>query len=127
MRTALPAFLALALAAAPALHAAGAAANPQLAEGRRLFAETCAQCHGEDGRAGAGYQTPIWGREAKIARFETAMGLFEYNQMLMPFDDPSRLTDEQKWAIVAYLLANHGTIAADVELGPANAATIPIR
>lgn len=117
----------LALAAALGLAAGGASASPQLAEGRRLFAEACAQCHGDDGRAGAGYQTPIWGQGAKIARFETAMGLFEYHQMMMPFDDPTKLTDAEKWAITAFLLVNHGALASDAELGPGNAAAIPIR
>lgn len=113
---------ALATAASPV-----AARSPQLAEGARHYAETCAACHGDDGRAGAGYQTPIWGQGAKIARFETAMGLFEYNQMMMPFDDPTKLTDEQKWAIVAYLLVNHGALPPDQALGPGNAAAVPIR
>ncbi len=37
------------------------AMSPQVAEGQRLYAENCAACHGEDGRRGAGFQTPIWG------------------------------------------------------------------
>ncbi len=117
---------ALALALAPSLpvHAQQSA---QVREGARLYAEACAICHGQDGRRGAGYQTPIWGEGAQIRRFETAMGLFEYNQMLMPFDDPSRLTDEQKWAIVAFLLASHGAIPATAEVGASGAAGIAIR
>jgi cytochrome c len=101
--------------------------SKQVAGGARLFAEACAVCHGDDGRAGAGYQTPIWGEGAKIQRFETALGLFEYNQMMMPFDDPTKLTDEEKWAIVAYMLFNHGAIPAEAELGPNNAASVSIR
>lgn len=106
---------------------ANAQQSDQVRDGARLYAETCAVCHGADGRRGAGYQTPIWGQGAQIRRFETAMGLFEYNQMLMPFDDPSRLTDEQKWAITAYMLANHGTIPPTAEIAPSGAAAIPIR
>lgn len=101
--------------------------STQVREGARLYAEACALCHGEDGRRGAGFQSPIWGQGAQIRRFETALGLFEYNQMLMPFDDPSRLSDEQKWAIVAFLLASHGTIPPTAELRPETAATIRIR
>ncbi len=55
------------------------------------------------------------------------MGLFEYNQMMMPFDDPDRMTDEQKWAVVAYMLANHGVIARSATLEAAGAGAIPIR
>ena len=113
------------------LMAAGAtgqtALSPQVAEGQRLYAEYCAACHGEDGRRGAGFQTPIWGERTQIRKFSTAFGLFEYNQMMMPFDDPAKLTDEQKWAIVAYMLANHGAIARDATLDPGRAAEITIR
>lgn len=117
----------LLLAVTLAVAAGEACANPQVAEGRRLYAEACAACHGEDGQAGAGYQTPIWGQRSKIARFENALGLFEYNQMMMPFDDPTRLSDAEKWAIVAFLLASHGALGGTAELGPGNAASIPIR
>ncbi|MCS6930594.1 MAG: c-type cytochrome [Acetobacteraceae bacterium] len=117
---------ALALALLPSLPAQ-AEQSAQVREGARLYAEACALCHGADGRRGAGYQTPIWGQGAQIRRFETAMGLFEYNQMLMPFDDPSRLTDEQKWAITAYMLANHGAMPPTAELRPEQAPAIRIR
>ena len=103
------------------------AMSPQIAEGQRLYAENCAACHGEDGRRGAGFQTPIWGERTQIAKFNNALGLFEYNQMMMPFDDPSRLTDEQKLAITAYMLANHGAIARNATLEAGSAATVQIR
>lgn len=101
--------------------------SPQVAEGQRLYAENCAMCHGEDGRRGAGFQTPIWGERTQITKFSTALGLFEYNQMMMPFDDPDRLTDEQKWAITAYMLANHGAIPRDGTLEEGSAAAVRIR
>ncbi|WP_191086007.1 c-type cytochrome [Roseococcus microcysteis] len=101
--------------------------SPQVAEGQRLYAENCAMCHGEDGRRGAGFQTPIWGEQTQITKFSTALGLFEYNQMMMPFDDPDRLNDEQKWAITAYMLANHGAIPRDGTLDQRSAASVPIR
>lgn len=101
--------------------------SPQIAEGQRLYAENCAVCHGEDGRRGAGFQTPIWGERTQIGKFNTAFGLFEYNQMMMPFDDPTRLTDEQKLAITAYMLANHGAIARNATLEAGSATTVQIR
>jgi cytochrome c len=110
-----------------ALATAGGERSPQVSHGARLYAEHCAACHGDDGRAGAGYQTPIWGQGAKIARFEHAMGLFEYNQMMMPFDDPTKMSDEDKWAVTAYILANHGAMTPSSALAPAEAGTIAIR
>jgi S-disulfanyl-L-cysteine oxidoreductase SoxD len=114
------AFVAAAATGQPAM-------SPQIAEGERLYAENCAACHGEDGKRGAGFQTPIWGERTQIGKFNDALGLFEYNQLMMPFDDPTRLTDEQKWAIIAYMLANHGAIARNATLDAGMAATVRIR
>jgi S-disulfanyl-L-cysteine oxidoreductase SoxD len=114
------AFVAAAATGQPAM-------SPQIAEGERLYAENCAACHGEDGKRGAGFQTPIWGERTQIGKLNDALGLFEYNQLMMPFDDQTRLTDEQKWAIIAYMLANHGAIARNATLDAGMAATVRIR
>lgn len=124
-RDALPRSLSLAAAlllAAPAAFADSA----QVAEGARLYAETCAICHGAEGRGGQGYPNPIWGDGAQIRKFSHAQGLFEYNQMLMPFDDPTKLDNDQKWAVIAYILANHGVMAREDEIDPAQARGIAI-
>lgn len=122
---AMPALAGLAFVAAAATGQP--ALSPQVAEGQSLYAEHCALCHGEDGRRGAGFQTPIWGERTQIGKFNTALGLFEYNQMMMPFDDPTRLSDAQKLAITAYMLANHGTIARNATLEAGSAAAVQIR
>ncbi len=122
---AMPALAGLALVVAAATGQP--ALSPQVAEGQRLYAEYCAACHGADGRRGAGFQTPIWGERTQIGKFNDALGLFEYNQLMMPFDDPTRLADAQKLAITAYMLANHGAMASDATLDAGNAATIRIR
>lgn len=124
MTLAMPALAGLVLAALPAT--AQPALSPQIASGQRLYAEYCAACHGEDGRRGAAFQTPIWGERTQIRKFNNAQGLFEYNQMMMPFDDPSRLSDEQKWAIVAYMLMNHGAIGREATLDAGTATSVRI-
>jgi mono/diheme cytochrome c family protein len=106
---------------------AAAQDSAQVAKGSALYAEHCATCHGADGRRGTGFQTPIWGAQTQIGKFGNAQGIFEYVQMLMPFQDPTLLTDEQKLAVVAYLLANHGAILRSGEMTGANMAGIPIR
>ncbi len=103
------------------------APSRQVAEGQRLYMENCAACHGDDGQRGSAYQTPIWGGRARIARFETALGLFEYNQIAMPFNDPAQISDIDKLAIVAFMLANHGAMPAGSTLEYGGAASIPIR
>ena len=99
----------------------------QVTEGQRLYTENCATCHGEDGQRGAAYQTPIWGPRAQIRKFETALGLFEYNQLTMPFNDPNQITDVEKLAIVAFLLANHGAMPASATLEYGQAAGMSVR
>lgn len=103
------------------------APSAQVTIGAALYAEHCAVCHGVDGKRGAGFQTPIWGPGTQIAKFANAQGLFEYNQMLMPFNDPTTLNNEQKMAITAYILANHGAMPRTGEVTAANMPTIPIR
>jgi mono/diheme cytochrome c family protein len=102
--------------------------SAQINNGRALYAEHCAQCHGADGKRGAGFQTPIWGQGTMIGtKFGHAQGLFEYMQMLMPFQDPSLLTDEQKLAVIAYMLSHHGAIPRSGEVTASNMAGIPIK
>ena len=104
-----------------------AADSAQIARGAALYADNCARCHGPDGKRGEGYQTPIWGTGTQISKFGHAQGLFEYMQMLMPFDDPSRVSDAQKWDILAYMLANHGAVGRSDSVEPAKAASIAIK
>jgi mono/diheme cytochrome c family protein len=109
------------------LSPAAAQESPQIAQGKTLYGQFCTQCHGADGKRGEGYQTPIWGPGSLIAKFENAQGLFEYHQMLMPFNDPALMNDEQKLAVVAFLLANHGAIGQGDSITPANASSIAIK
>ena len=100
--------------------------SAQVAKGKELYAEFCTLCHGADGKRGEGFQTPIWGQGAVIAKFGNAQGLIDYMQ-LMPFNDPSLLDETQKLAVIAYMLANHGAIPRGVEITTQNAATVPIK
>jgi mono/diheme cytochrome c family protein len=101
--------------------------SAQVEQGAALYAEHCALCHGADGQRGQGFQTPIWGRGTQIAKFANGQGLFEYNQLMMPFDDPTKLTDEQKLAITSYILSNHGAMPASETVTPAALPGIAVR
>lgn len=117
----------LGLAAVIALPALSGDESAQFRAGRAAYAENCAQCHGETGRGGPGYANPIWGRGAQLAKYRTAMGLFEYHQLMMPFDDPTRIADDLKWAMTLYVLVNHGVLPPEATLDAGNAAAIAIR
>lgn len=102
-------------------------ASAQVTKGAELYKEFCALCHGEDGKRGAAFQTPIWGEGSLIAtKFGNVQGLIDY-MILMPFNDPALLDDQQKLAVVAYMMANHGAIKPGDEIAPAQAASIPIK
>lgn len=100
--------------------------SEQFRRGEALFKEFCVMCHGENGRGGQGYANPIWGAGAQIKKFKNAQGLFEYHQLLMPFNDPALLNDEQKWAVTAYVLANHAVLGRGDTLDPATAVQLTI-
>lgn len=102
----------LPLAAAAQAPAPPAGASAQVAEGGKLYQQHCALCHGVNGRDGTTFPRPIWGPGHDIGKFGTAKGLFDYLQLLMPFDDPAKLNDQQKTAVTAYMLARNGTLPA---------------
>jgi mono/diheme cytochrome c family protein len=103
-----------------------ARASPQVALGAQLYQKTCALCHGVAGRDATVFPRPIWGPGHDIAKFGSAKGLFEYLQLLMPFDDPSKLDDAQKTAVVAYMLVRNGSLRPGVSL-PTGGDPSPIR
>ena len=76
------------------------------AAGARVFAATCAKCHGPTGEGTAG-APPVWGPEsynvgAGMTRVRTAAEFISRN---MPFDTPGTLTDSQAFNVAAYVNA----------------------
>lgn len=106
---------------------AQARAAVQVEQGASLYRQHCALCHGADGRGGQGFPRPIWGAGNDIGKFGTARGLFEYMQMLMPFDNPQKMTDAEKLAVVAYMLVRNGNWKADATLELPQAGSVAIK
>lgn len=98
----------------------------QVAQGAALYQVHCVVCHGPTGRGGQGFPRPVWGSGHDLKKFTTAHGLYDYVQLTMPFDNPQKLTDAQKLAVVAFMLERNTTINADTELTAANAPKIKI-
>jgi S-disulfanyl-L-cysteine oxidoreductase SoxD len=86
-------------------------------EGRTVFQEGCAACHGErlEGnlQPGIGGDRLIGGRgslatSSPVKTVESywpyATTLFDYVKRAMPFNAPGSLTNEQVYAVVAYIL-----------------------
>lgn len=117
-----PGLLACALALSAVAPVAAAELATQLTQGEAIFAEHCAHCHGAAGEGGPGYPNSIVSARS-LAKFRTAKGLYDYNRMMMPFDDPARLTAREKWEVTAYLLQlsallPDGLAALDAETAP---------
>lgn len=79
-----------------------------LEEGRRLYTEKCAQCHGVDGQGvdvGLATPAPLWGDGswndgAGASRIWTFAGFIRY---AMPLNAPGTLTDEESQHIAAWV------------------------
>ena len=87
-----------------------AGASAQVLSGAALYQQHCALCHGAKGRDATVFPRPIWGPGHDIGKFGNAKGLFEYVQLLMPFDNPAKIDDAAKTAIVAYMLVRNGNL-----------------
>lgn len=103
-----------------------AGASAQIADGAKLYQANCAICHGANGRDAAAFPRPIWGQGQDIKKFLTSKGLFDYLQMLMPFDDPNKINNQQKTAITAFMLFQNGNVPANTTL-PLGGDSTPIK
>jgi len=75
--------------------------------GARVFAASCAKCHGPAGEGTPG-APPVWGAEsynigAGMSRVRTAAEFISRN---MPFDAPGTLPDSQAFNVAAYVNAH---------------------
>jgi cytochrome c len=83
-------------------------------EGAVVYAQKCSACHGDNGRNGAGPGAgPMVG--GPIDRIEAAKTIgnfygystivFDFIRRAMPFNQPRTLTNDEVYAVTAYLLA----------------------
>ena len=95
-----------------------------VAQGKQVFAENCAACHGDAGVGGikdrlAGGQ----GTLASATPLKTvgsfwpyATTLFDYIHRAMPYQAPGSLSDDDTYAVAAYILHLNGILPADGKL-----------
>ena len=92
------------------------------AQGEIVFAAKCQACHGEKGAGGPNDR--LVGGAGTIAPDKTpvktvgsywpyATTLFDYVRRAMPWDRPKSLTDEEVYAVAAYVLYLNGVIGQD--------------
>lgn len=92
--------------------------------GRVLYEQRCIACHGREGRGGIGGElaggNPDLSAEQPDQNIGTywpyATTLFDFVRRAMPLDAPWSLSNEEVYAVVAYLLHLNGLLPADAEL-----------
>jgi len=98
----------------------------QAERGKRDYEVSCSSCH-QPGLTGAGEAPPLSGaRFMQGWREDTLGSLFTRIKALMPFDDPSTLTDEVYLDIMAYILQVNAFPTGSDELKPADLERIKI-
>ena len=92
------------------------AGNGSPAQGAKIYAEKCAACHGEAGKGGvAPFYPALVGGEPLTNGIETAKTIanyyayattvFDYIRRAMPYNQPRSLTDDEVYALTAYILS----------------------
>jgi mono/diheme cytochrome c family protein len=101
------------------------------AEGERVYLQKCVACHSEDGKSkfglaplfGGGKITDISAGMKTIANFwPYSITLFDYIRRAMPSQQPRSLTDDEVYALSAFILAKNKLIG---ETDTMNAETLP--
>ncbi len=107
------------------------------AQGAHVYAEKCAACHGPEGKGGVagvtaaplpplvggGPITDISAAMKRIANFwPYSTTLFDYIRRDMPWQQPRTLTDDEVYALTAYILALNKLIGDNDTM---NAETLP--
>ena len=110
-------FLALILVFAGCQESAKAPEIDQFASGEQLYGTYCASCHEVENGIG-----PLLTKEVVATRVNGQF-LYNYNKRNMPYEAGNTLTEEQYWAITAYMLVRDGFLSEGTTLGPENAAT----
>lgn len=98
------------------------AGRGSVAQGRQVYAARCAACHGADAKGGPVYGSMVGGigsmtRSPRVltpgSMYPYAPILFDYIRRSMPMDRPQTLSNDEVYALSAYLLNLNGLVPAD--------------
>ena len=106
------------------------AGHGAVSEGRAIFEDKCAACHGAHGegkpmdRLAGGFGSVFDAKSQKTvgSYWPYATTLFDYVRRAMPFDAPQSLTPDQTYAVCAYVLFLNGLLPETAVL---DARTLP--
>lgn len=88
--------------------------------GKRLFRQHCTHCHEQESGEGPKLKGKVLATHGSAAR------LFRYNKKYMPYGLDMRLSDQEYWAITAYLLSKTELAVFETDLGPDNAESVKL-
>jgi len=100
------------------------AGNGTVAEGKLIYEDNCAACHGPDGQGGI--KDPLVGGMGTLASdkpiktvgsyWPYSTTLFDYIRRAMPYQAPGTLGDNDTYALTAYILSLNGILPNDAAL-----------
>ena len=92
--------------------------------GAQVYEVRCKECHGEQGIGGD--QAALVGKPEQLKQappvktvgsfWPYATTLFDYTRRAMPFEEPGTLTDDQVYAVTAYMLFLNGIVGEEEAL-----------
>lgn len=101
-------------------------------EGAVVYKNKCMRCHGPEGKGGEGLADPLVGGIGSLTSeapkktvgsyWPYATTLFDYTRRAMPLDAPLSLTNDDVYAVSAYILHLNGIISEDAVM---DAETLP--
>ncbi len=96
-------------------------------QGQAIYQAQCGSCHGETGVEGP-IMPPVgpnelWDKPAG-QHWPYATTLFDYIRRAMPFDAPKSLSNDEVYAVTAYILHRNGLVTEDEALNEANLADV---
>ena len=104
-----------------------------VAQGRAVYERKCLSCHGAEAKGGPVYGSMVGG----IGSFTTdrrvvtpgsmypyAPILFDYVRRTMPMDRPQTLTNDEVYAVSAYLLHLNGLVPADAVMDASSLSSV---
>jgi S-disulfanyl-L-cysteine oxidoreductase SoxD len=99
------------------------------AQGAVVYAQKCAACHGENAKGGVNAALVGGGPIERIDSARTIRNfwpysttVFDYIRRAMPWTQPRTLSNDEVYALTAYILSENKLIAADAVM---NATTLP--
>lgn len=99
-----------------------------VAQGKRIFSDNCAACHGENGQGGI--KDRLAGGQGTLASsmpvktvgsfWPYATTLYDYIHRAMPYPTPGSLSVDDTYAVTAYILSLNGIVAPDGKIDRAS-------